>query len=200
MQHRTNRSGVPNRPGLFPTPTGAGLGRGPTPVEHRSIDALRGLGNIILPSDRLWRWQYRNATLFFHFPRWIGVGYPLHFAFSVKKKTDTIADLGQRSKHAKIPDCGGQDISARTQERRDVIGLISPMTQIASRWAKAHALLINIKNELIVRAHVQDKVLRLLRKLNELPKVQYRLVPLWALRGGDPLGAPHLSLNISGKL
>ena len=118
----------------------------------------------------------------------------------MKKKTGTIADLGQRSKHAKIPDCGGQDISARTQERRDVIGLISPMTQIASRWAKAHELLINIQNELIVRAHVQDKVLRLLRKLNELPKMQYRLVPLWALRGGDPLGAPHLFLNISGKL
>ena len=74
------------------------------------------------------------------------------------------------------------------------------MAQIASRWAKAHELLINIQNELIVRAHVQGKVLRLLRKLNELPKVQYRLVTLWALRGGDPLGAPHLFSNISGKL
>jgi hypothetical protein len=66
------------------------------------------------------------------------------------------------------------------------------MAQIASRWAGVHALLIHIENELIVRAHVHDKVLWLLRKLDQLPEVQYRLVALWAVWGGDPLGAPHL--------
>ena len=183
---------MPNRLRPFPAPTGTGVGGVPAPVERCCIDTLRRLGNIVLISDRLWRGQYLNALLFFHFPRWIGVGYPLRLAFSVKKKSRTIADLGQRSKHAKIPDRGGQNVSPRTQERRDVIGLISPMTQVASRWAGVHALLIHIKNELVVRAHVHDKVLRLLRKLNQLPEVQYRLVALWAVWGGDPLGAPHL--------
>src|SRR5712664_2998014 len=200
LQHCANRSGVPNRLRPFPAPTGAGVGGVPTPVEHCSIDALRWLGNIVLPSDRLWGGQYLNARLFFYFPRRIGVGYPRRVAFSVKKETGAIADSGPRSKHAKIPHLGGQDISPRTQERRDVIGLISPMTQIASRRAKAHALLIHIKNELIVRARVHDKVRRLLRKLNQLSKVQYRLVALWAVRGGDPLGAPHFFWRISGKL
>src|SRR3984893_9393254 len=128
LQHCTCRSGVPNRLRPFPAPTCPGAGGVPPPVERFCIDALRRLGNIVLISDRLWRGQYLNALLFFHFPRWIGVGYPLRFAFSVKKKSRTIADLGQRCKHAKVPDRGGQDISPLTQERRDVIGFISPMT------------------------------------------------------------------------
>src|SRR5260370_41830123 len=74
------------------------------------------------------------------------------------------------------------------------------MTQIASRWAGVHALLIHIKNELVVRAQVHDKVLLLLRKLKQLPEVQYGLVALWAVWGGYPLGAPHLFRIISGKL
>src|SRR5437762_1954053 len=133
LQHCTGRSGVPNRLRPFPAPTGTGVGGVPAPVERCCINTLRRLGNIVLISDRLWRGQYLNALLFFHFPCWIGVGYPLRLAFSVKKKSRTIADLGQRSKHAKIPDRGGQNVSPRTQERRDVIGLISPMTQVASR-------------------------------------------------------------------
>src|SRR6267143_6378097 len=198
LQYCTCRSGVPNLLRPFPAPTGAG--GVPAPVERCCIDALRRLGNIVLLSDRLWRRHNLNALFFFHFPRWIGVGKLLCFAFSVKKKSRTIADLGQRSKHAKIPDRGGQDVSPLTQERRDVIGLISPMTQIASRWAGVHALLIHIKNELVIRAHVHDKVLRRSRKLNQLPEVQYGRVALWAVWGGDPLGAPHLFQKISGKL
>src|SRR5467141_2062714 len=200
LQHCTDWSGVPNRLRPFPAATDAGVGGVPTPVERFSIDSLRGLGNIVLRSDHFWGRQYLNALFFFYFPCWIGVGYALRFAPSVKEKTGTITDLGQRSKHAKIPDRGGQDISPRKQERRDVIGFISPMTQIAPRWAQSHAPLIHIKNELIVRAHVHDKVLRLLRKLNQLPEVQYGLVALWAVWGGDPLGAPHLFQKISGKL
>src|SRR6267378_8349997 len=144
LQYRTCRSGVPNRLRPFPAPTGGGVGGVPAPVERSCIDALRRLGNIVLISERLWRGQYLNALLFFHFPRCIGVGYPLRLAFSVKKKSRTIADLRQWSKHAKVPDRGSQDISSRTEERRDVIGFISPKTQIASRWSCAHALLIHI--------------------------------------------------------
>jgi hypothetical protein len=66
------------------------------------------------------------------------------------------------------------------------------MIQIAPRWAEADALLIHVKHKLIVRAYVDDEVLRLLGKLKRLPKVQYGLVALWAVWGGNPLGAPHL--------
>jgi hypothetical protein len=66
------------------------------------------------------------------------------------------------------------------------------MTQVAPRWAEADALLIHVKYKLIVCAYVDDEVLRLLGKLNRLPEVQYGLVALRAIWGGDPLGAPHL--------
>src|SRR5580700_8877547 len=79
------------------------------------------------------------------------------------------------------------------QERRDVVSLKPPVSQIAVRRAGSHALLVYLKEELIVRTHMHEKALRLLSKLNHFAKVQYRLVTLWGIRGGDPFGAPHLS-------
>ena len=113
LQYCAQRSGVPDRLRLFPVAIGAGFSAIPLPVKHVSIDALGWFGNIVLPSHRFRSGQYLDALLFFHLPGCVRVGYPLCFAGSVEKKSRTIADLCQRSKQAKIPDCGGQDVSPR---------------------------------------------------------------------------------------
>lgn len=74
------------------------------------------------------------------------------------------------------------------------------MSQIAPRRAGAHALLVHIKYELIVRAHVHHKVLRRLRQVKQLPEVQHRHVTLRTIRRGDPFRAPHFFWSVSRKL
>jgi len=86
------------------------------------------------------------------------------------------------------------------QERSDVITFIFPMSQIAPRRAGAYALLVHIKYELIVRAHVHQKMLRRLRQLEDFSEVQYRHVALRTIRRSDPFRAPHFFWNFRREL
>jgi len=64
--------------------------------------------------------------------------------------------------------------------------------------ATAHALLIYIKNELIVRADMNDEMVRLLGDLDDFAEVQHRPVTLGDIRRGDPLCCPRFQPRTLG--
>ena len=183
--------------GFFPRASGTAL---PVPVEQRPMDPLCRFGNIIFSGKGGRLRQYLNPFLFLYLPSVIRVSYALGIVHAMEHETDSIADLRQRSKHTKIPHNRRQYILPRTQKRANVIGLVPPMPKIALRWPRAHPLLVHVKNELIVRAHLHHKVLRLLRQINGLPEVQHNLISLWRIRRSDPLRTPYISGHLGRHL
>ena len=70
------------------------------------------------------------------------------------KESDAIAHLPDSRVGAEIPNRCCQSISSILQQWSEIVSLISPVRQIAVARATAHPLLVYIKNELVIRGHI----------------------------------------------
>jgi hypothetical protein len=116
------------------------------------------------------------------------------------QKTDSIAHLCDRGVRAKIPNRRREHILASSKERSKIVGLVSPVSQVAMAGAATHALLIHMKDELVVGAYIHVEVLRLRGQFDALSKVEHDFISLWNTGSGDPLRLPKSALVIIRNL
>lgn len=66
------------------------------------------------------------------------------------------------------------------------------MSEVATGWTGADALLIHVQEKLIVGADVHQKMCRFLRQLQHFAKMEYEGIAFGRVGTGDPLRGPWL--------
>ena len=127
-------------------------------MEHRSIYAFGGLRYVVPPVEISRCRQSVYAFFIFDFPSAIRIRNRFAGGIAFEYKSSTICDLGQRH-NAEIPHCRRDLVSSGMQDFGKIVGLISPMSKIASRRASPDLLLIDPKDELSVRADMNNEML-----------------------------------------
>ncbi len=106
----------------------------------------------------LGRREWLHRLFFFHFPSIIGVSHMLGWPVPLQEKGGLSADLSHGRVRAKAPDRCRQNVSPRMQKGGEIVGFESPMRQVAAGWARSHALLVHIQQELIVGADMDQEM------------------------------------------
>ena len=81
-------------------------------------------------------------------------------------------------------------VSPCMQQRRNVVGLVSPMPQVCAARPSARLFPVHIQNELVVRADVHHEMRHGPLQLQHLPKPQHHAVTLSYARSRNPLRSP----------
>src|SRR5208283_2588239 len=90
---------------------------------------------------------------------------------------------------------GGQHIVAGIQRGREIESFVTPVRQIAASGALAHPLAIDVKNEAIVSAHMDDELVGFRGERNGLAEVEYSWFLGRRRRVRDPFRGPLFPLR-----
>jgi hypothetical protein len=141
-----------------------------------------------------------KTFLYFHTPTRIRVHLVLSIALPMGEKGCPVAHLCDGRMRAKIPHHGCQHIPAGSKKWSEIVSFVSPVGEITAARTVAHSLLIYIKDELVIGAHVYIEVLRRFGDFDDLSKVEHNFVSLRSIRSRDPLRLPESGLMIRQTL
>ena len=130
------------------------------------------------------------ALFLLDLPAFGGADGAVSGGFTLQQKGGAVRELSDGRVDAEIPDCRGDEVFTRLEQRGEIKALIAPVGQVAAGWAVACTMAVYIQNEAVVGANANRIGGRNRCQRERAAEVEHHRL---AQRGGgmrDPGGLP----------
>jgi len=166
------------------------LGGVPVPIILGCVDLLAGAGGHVLARSNAGAVARGVAGLDFNLPAFRSAGGGSSSGFAFEEKGGAVSHLGDGGEESPVPDCGGDEVASRVEQRREIEELVTPVIQVAAGRAVADALAVHVEDKTVVgadadRVRGRDGVQR-----KGAAEMQDEGFAQWRGRMSDPGGVP----------